>query len=111
MIEVGRLVIKTAGRDSGKKGLVIDIIDDNYAMVDGQVRRKKCNINHLEPLETLVTIGKNASHEEVVEELKKIGIAVKAKAAKEKQKAAAKPTKGKKETVKTAKPKAVKKAK
>ncbi len=102
MIEIGRLVVKTAGRDSGKKGLVIDIIDENYAMIDGQVRRKKCNINHIEPLETLITIAKNASHEEVAEELKKIGIKVEEKAKKEKPKAE-KPAKEKKIVTKSTK--------
>lgn len=98
MIEVGRLCIKIAGRDSGMKGVIVDVINDTYVLVDGQLRRKKCNIRHLEPLNTLVKITKNASHEEVVQELKKIGINVKEKVAKERKKEAkpkAAPTKKK----------------
>ena len=74
MMEIGRLVVKTAGRDAGKRGVIIDVISANYVLVDGEVRRKKVNIMHLEPLENVIKIGKNAQHEEVSAELKKIGI-------------------------------------
>lgn len=83
MIEIGRLILKIAGRDAGKKGVVIDLIDDNYVMVDGQVRRKKCNVVHIEPLSKKLDIKKKASHEDVVSELKKIGIEVKERKKKE----------------------------
>ncbi len=82
MIETGRLVAKTAGRDAGKKGLIVDIIDDNYVIADGQLRRKKCNIKHLELLPSVANIEKGASHEAVAAELKKLGIDVKEKAGK-----------------------------
>ncbi|MBI2574660.1 50S ribosomal protein L14e [Candidatus Woesearchaeota archaeon] len=82
MIETGRLVAKTAGRDAGKKGLIVDIIDDNYVLVDGQLRRKKCNIKHLELLPSVASIEKGASHEAVSAELKKFGIDVKETAGK-----------------------------
>src|SRR3989338_9123688 len=65
MIEIGRLVVKIAGRDAGKKALIIDVIDDNYVMLDGETRRRKCNILHIEPLNQVVQIKKNASHEEI----------------------------------------------
>ncbi len=84
MIEIGRVCVKTAGRDAGKKGAVIDVINDNYAILDGQIRRKKCNIKHLEPLEMTIKITRNATHEEVSAELKKLGIEVKEKITKEK---------------------------
>lgn len=86
MIETGRLVLKTAGRDAGKKGLIVDIIDDDYVIVDGQLRRKKCNTKHLELLPSVANIEKGASHEAVAEELKKLGINIKEKAS-EKSKA------------------------
>jgi len=65
MIEVGRVCVKIAGRDAGKKAVVIDILDSNYVMIDGEVRRRKCNIEHLEPTKDVVKISKNAPTEEV----------------------------------------------
>lgn len=84
MIEIGRIVVKIAGRDAGKKGAVIDIIDKTYVLVDGQIRRKRCNVTHLEPMSEKISIEKNASHEAVVSELKKAGINVAEKKSKQK---------------------------
>ena len=74
MIEVGRLCVKIAGRDAGKKAVIIDILDDNYVLIDGETRRRKCNILHIEPLSQKMDIKKNASHDEVSKSLKEIGI-------------------------------------
>lgn len=60
MIEVGRLCFKIAGREAGKLAVIIDVIDNNYVIIDGLVRRKKCNISHLVPLETVLKIKKSA---------------------------------------------------
>lgn len=76
MIEVGRVCLKIAGRDSNLKCAIIDVLDDKIVMIDGQTRRKKCNIKHLEPLNSVVKIKKGATHSEVVKELEKIGIKV-----------------------------------
>jgi len=74
MIEIGRLCVKLAGRDAGKKALIIDILDDKFVLIDGETRRRKCNILHLEPLAQVVNIKKNSSHEEVAKVLKEIGL-------------------------------------
>ena len=76
MIEIGRLILKIAGRDANKKGLIVDVIDDNYVLIDGQVRRRKCNIKHIEPLDKVLKLSKNASHEEVKSVLKEINIEI-----------------------------------
>ena len=73
-IEIGRVVVKIAGRDAGKKGVIIDVLDNNYVLIDGETRRRKCNVLHIEPLAQTVKIGKNASHEDVAKILKDIGI-------------------------------------
>jgi len=73
MIEVGRVCCKIAGREANKICVIVDIVNDNFVIVDGDVRRKKCNIEHLEPLEQVVKINKNESTEKVQEELKKAG--------------------------------------
>lgn len=84
MIEIGRLCVKTAGRDSKKKCVIVDIVDDNFVLIDGDVRRKKCNIKHLEPLDQVIKIRKGASHEVVAEEFKKLKLPVWSKKSKEK---------------------------
>ena len=73
MIEIGRLCIKTAGRDAGLKCVIIDILDDKFVLVDGETRRRKCNILHLEPLKDNIKIKKNASHEDIKKEFEKLG--------------------------------------
>ncbi|NQV08609.1 50S ribosomal protein L14e [Candidatus Woesearchaeota archaeon] len=82
MIEVGRLCVKLAGRDSRSKCVILDIIDNNYVLIDGQTRRKKCNIKHLEPLDKVIKIKKKAPHANVVKEFKKLKIEVKEKTSK-----------------------------
>src|SRR3989338_10349342 len=76
MIEIGRLVVKIAGRDAGKKGVIIGILDGRYVMIDGETRRRKVNIIHIEPLNQVVKIKANASHDEVSKALKELGIEV-----------------------------------
>ncbi len=76
MIEVGRLIMKIAGRDAGKYGLIVEVVDDNYVIIDGQVRRRKVNIKHIEPLLPKLDIQKGASHEAVVDALKKLDVEV-----------------------------------
>ena len=76
MIEIGRICIKLAGRDAGREAAIVEILDENYALVDGNVRRKRCNIYHLEPTSKKIDIKKGASHEEVKKEFLKLNIAV-----------------------------------
>ncbi len=76
MLENGQVCVKTAGRDSGKVAVVIDQIDDKYVLIDGQVRRKKCNRLHLEPLGVKIKVKPSASTEVVAKELKHIGVEV-----------------------------------
>jgi large subunit ribosomal protein L14e len=84
MIEIGRLCVKIAGRDAGLKCVVVDILEDKFVLVDGETRRRKCNIMHLEPLKDVIKIKKNASHEDVKKEFEKLSL--KARETKPKQK-------------------------
>ena len=76
MIEIGRLCVKIAGRDSGLKCIIVDILDDKFVLIDGETRRRKCNILHLELLKDTIKIKKNASHDEIKKEFKKLGLKV-----------------------------------
>ena len=73
---VGRLCIKIAGRDSNRQCVVVEQIDDRFVVVDGNVRRKKVNVKHLEPLSKTVEIKDKASHEDVKKAFDKLGLPV-----------------------------------
>ncbi len=76
IFEVGRLCVKLAGRDAGKKCVIVDVLDDNYVLIDGETRRRKCNVAHLEPLKKVVELNKGATTPEVAAVLEKEGIVV-----------------------------------
>ncbi len=106
MLEVGRLCIKLAGRDAGKKAVVVESVDANTVLIDGETRRRKCSVNHLEPTTEVLSIKKGASHKDVAAAFKKINITIKEtkpKSPKERLK------KVRKSSLKEKKPKAVKK--
>ena len=73
MLEVGRICVKIAGRDSGKKCVIVDIEGSKY-VIDGQTRRRKVNGLHLEPIAEKVDLKKGASHDDVVKVLKALKI-------------------------------------
>jgi large subunit ribosomal protein L14e len=67
--EVGRVVVKTSGREAGKKAVIIGFIDQNYVLISGAnlsgIRRRRSNIRHLEALDKKIDIKENASEEDV----------------------------------------------
>ena len=64
--DIGRLCVKTTGREAGKYCVVVDVVDKNYILIDGlQVRRRRVNYKHIEPIAETIEIKKGASHEEV----------------------------------------------
>ena len=73
-VEIGRLCMKTAGRDAGRECLIIDKIDNNFVMIDGNTRRRKCNIKHLEILPKTVKISAKATHDQVMKALEQLGV-------------------------------------
>jgi len=73
-IEAGRVCIKKKGRETGKKCVIISI-EKNFAVVQGEkVRKRKCNIMHLIPLDKKIELGKETTQEEIIKELKKIKV-------------------------------------
>jgi large subunit ribosomal protein L14e len=77
-VEVGRICVKIAGREAGKKCVIVDIIDKNFVLVTGPqkvsgVRRRRANVNHLEPTPDKIEIKRNATDEEIIEVLEKSG--------------------------------------
>lgn len=84
MLEIGTICMKIAGRDAGKTAVIIDILEEPYVLIDGEVRRRKCNIRHIEPMGKKIDIKKNASHADV---LKALGIKEEKKKKEKKEKA------------------------
>jgi large subunit ribosomal protein L14e len=77
-IEVGRICVKTFGREAGKKCVIVDVIDKNFVLITGpksvsKVKRRKANVNHIEPTEGKIDIKRGAADEEVVQALKAAG--------------------------------------
>lgn len=75
-IEVGRICVKLLGREAGKKCVVVDVVDKNFALVTGPkivtgVRRRRTNVDHLEPTSETVEVKKGASDDEVDKALTK----------------------------------------
>lgn len=76
--EVGRICIKLLGREAGRKCVVVDVTDKSFVLITGPkqvtgVRRRRANINHVEPLQDTIEIKRGASDEEVMEALKTAG--------------------------------------
>ncbi len=77
-MEVGRICVKVVGREAGKKCVVVEIVDKNFVLITGPktvsgVKRRRVNINHLEPTEETIDIKRDATDEEVTEALKAAG--------------------------------------
>ncbi|MDO5850978.1 MAG: 50S ribosomal protein L14e [Methanobacteriaceae archaeon] len=57
-IEKGRVCVKIAGRESGEKCVILDVIDESFVEVVGTtIKNRRCNINHLEPLDQTVEVS------------------------------------------------------
>lgn len=77
-LEVGRICVKVVGREAGKKCVIVEIIDKNYVLITGPktvsgLKRRRANVNHLEPTGENLDIKRGATDEEVTEALKAAG--------------------------------------
>lgn len=65
MLEPGRIVLKIAGREAGKYAVIVESANDNFVLITGPksitgVKRRKCNIDHIEPTEHKFDIDSKA---------------------------------------------------
>jgi len=77
-IEIGRICVKLVGREAGRKCVIIDLADKSFVLVTGPksvtgTKRRRVNINHIEPLQDKIEVKRGASDEEVAEVLKASG--------------------------------------
>ncbi|MQY62562.1 50S ribosomal protein L14e [archaeon] len=77
-MEVGRICVKIVGREAGKKCVLVDIVDKNFVLITGpkavsDIKRRRANINHIEPTQEKIDINRGATDEEITEALKTAG--------------------------------------
>lgn len=79
VIQVGRIVVKTNGREAGKKAVIVDLINQNFVLITGPksitaIKRRRCNIGHIEPTDKAISIKRDATDEEVIAAIEKDGL-------------------------------------
>jgi len=79
LYETGRVCVKTMGREAGSLCVVIEKKNESYVVVTGPknlsgVRRRNCNIRHLEPLETILTIAADSDDEAIQKAIEEAGL-------------------------------------
>lgn len=77
-IEVGRVCVKTRGREAGKKCVIVDVIDKSFVLVTGPkevtgVKRRRANVEHVEPAGEKIAIKRGCTDKKVVKALKEAG--------------------------------------
>jgi large subunit ribosomal protein L14e len=77
--DIGRVCVKKSGREAGKRCVVVDVVDKNFVVVTGprsvtDVKRRRANVDHLEPTNLKVSITKGAEDETVKKALMDAGI-------------------------------------
>ena len=78
-IEVGRICVKLRGREAGRKCVIVDIIDERFVIITGPkqltgVKRRRVNIDHIEPTDKKIDIEKGANDEEVLKAIESTGL-------------------------------------
>ena len=78
-IEVGKICVKIVGREAGKKCVIVDVVDKNFALITGPktvngVKRRRSNVEHLQPTKETVEIKRGATDDEITKALKVAGI-------------------------------------
>lgn len=68
ILEKGRVCLKIAGREAGKYCVVVDPAEEGFVIVTGPkaittVKRRKCNVLHLEPTDKKLDLKKGDDSE------------------------------------------------
>jgi large subunit ribosomal protein L14e len=66
-MDIGRVCLKVKGREQGERCVVLDVVDRNFVIVVGpNVKRRRVNMNHIRPLDEVVSLQRNATDEEAI---------------------------------------------
>lgn len=76
VFEPGRVCVKIAGREAGKYCAVLEVIDDNFVVVQGpEVKKRRCNIAHLHALPEKIEVKEGVDiNKLILEKFGKTGI-------------------------------------
>lgn len=78
-LDVGRVCMKIAGREAGKYCVVLKKMDSTFVLVTGPkqltgVKRRRCNVDHLEPTQYSLKITAEAADPSVIKAYDAIGL-------------------------------------
>lgn len=81
-LDVGTVCMKVAGREGGSVCCVVKPVDKTFVMITGPkpvtgIKRRRCNIEHLEPVGIKMDIKEDATDEEIIEAYKKSNVITK----------------------------------
>ncbi len=79
VLEIGTVCMKVAGREAGKYCVVLKKPEKSFVIITGPrlltgVKRRKCNIEHLEPTEFKLEIKEEEGDTEVISAYEKAGL-------------------------------------
>lgn len=80
---VGRVCMKISGREAGRYCVVLKTEKDKaFVWITGPklltgVKRRRCNVEHLEPTPYMVEIKEDSTEEEVIDAFEKAGLVTK----------------------------------
>ncbi len=71
VFEIGRVCIKNVGREAGKYCVILNKEKQSFVLVTGPklltgIKRRRCNVNHLNPTEHMLDVKENTSDEDVI---------------------------------------------
>ena len=80
--EIGRVCLKLSGREAGKYCVVLKKENKSFVLVTGPkmltgVKRRKANLEHLEPTRYIIEVPESGSDEMVIEGYQKAGLLAK----------------------------------
>ncbi len=57
------------------KAVIVDLVDQNFVLISGggvsAVKRRRCNIKHIRPLDTIISITRGAKDDAIQKALEK----------------------------------------
>ncbi|MDY1591152.1 MAG: 50S ribosomal protein L14e [Methanofastidiosum sp.] len=78
-MEIGRVCTKLLGREADKNCVIVEIVNKNFVVVSGPkeltgVKRRRCNVKHLEPWDLKINVEKGASDDTLKEAIQKANV-------------------------------------
>ncbi|MEM2874948.1 MAG: 50S ribosomal protein L14e [Candidatus Hadarchaeales archaeon] len=73
-MDIGRVCVKLAGHEAGRECVIVDVVDKNSVIVVGpRVKRRRCNVLHLQPTDRKLDIARGCADEDAKKALQASG--------------------------------------